>query len=159
MSVYYGLLLGSVRFEVFDKVMFGVLLCGSNMLFFPMHFTGLNELPRRVVDYSDCYWFINSVSSIGIVVVVGYIILYYSMCGLCLQNTSVYYNECVGFTVLYFDCVSSSLVILYLLVALVLVILVVRLLSWCYNHVYDISIFIIQTHFNTIITISCTQAL
>ena len=36
-----------------------------NLTFFPIHFTGLQGIPRKYVDYSDIFLFINKISSLG----------------------------------------------------------------------------------------------
>lgn len=70
MVVFFSVLFGSIRNELLDKVLFQVLLWGSNVVFFPMHFTGICGMPRRVFDYADIYWFLNYISLFGVVILV-----------------------------------------------------------------------------------------
>jgi len=45
--------LGEKKF--IDKSLFNTILFGSNLVFFPMHFSGLLGMPRRISDYADYY--------------------------------------------------------------------------------------------------------
>jgi cytochrome c oxidase subunit 1 len=59
-GVKYNELLGRLHFWIF--------FIGTNIIFFPQHFLGLQGMPRRYVDYPDAYAFWNKVSSIGYVI-------------------------------------------------------------------------------------------
>jgi heme/copper-type cytochrome/quinol oxidase subunit 1 len=48
-----------------SKLQFYSFFVGVNILFFPMHFLGLNGLPRRIVDYPDAYSYWNKIASYG----------------------------------------------------------------------------------------------
>ena len=51
--------------EKLGQTHFWLTLIGVNITFFPMHFAGLNGMPRRIPDYPDVYFFWNAISSLG----------------------------------------------------------------------------------------------
>jgi cytochrome c oxidase subunit I+III len=64
---YYPLVNAQKLSERLGKIAFWLMFCGFNIAFFPMHFTGLFGMPRRVFTYSaDMGWdWLNLVSTIG----------------------------------------------------------------------------------------------
>jgi len=79
-AFYYWLdfLLGLKFSDQIGRLHFWVTFVGVNLTFFPMHFLGLAGMPRRIPDYPDMYWSWNYISSIGsLVSVVGVLIFFY----------------------------------------------------------------------------------
>jgi cytochrome c oxidase subunit 1 len=54
---HYNELLGQLHFWIF--------FVGVNVLFFPMHFLGMQGMPRRYPDYPDAFTYYNHMASIG----------------------------------------------------------------------------------------------
>ncbi len=75
---------GKMYNEFLGQVHFWVFFVGVNVLFFPMHFLGLQGMPRRISDYPDAFEQWNYVASLGYMIMavgmaVFFVNLIYSM--------------------------------------------------------------------------------
>jgi len=66
-GIYYWLwkISGGFYSEGDARAQFWILFTGVNVTFFPMHFLGLNGMPRRVPDYPDAFVTYNDLASQG----------------------------------------------------------------------------------------------
>jgi cytochrome c oxidase subunit 1 len=81
-GIYYwfGKMTGYTYSEFYGKLHFWLLFVGVNLTFYPMHFLGLAGMPRRIPDFPDSYAIWNDISSIGsLISIIAIIIFFYTM--------------------------------------------------------------------------------
>jgi heme/copper-type cytochrome/quinol oxidase subunit 1 len=75
---WFDIIIGSKFSEGLGKIHFWLTFVGVNMTFFPQHFLGLAGMPRRIPDYPDIYFGWNFLSSLGsLVSVIGVFVFFY----------------------------------------------------------------------------------
>ena len=65
---WFGKMWGRDYNELMGKLHFWFFFIGVNVLFFPMHFLGMDSMQRRINDYADAYAYWNEVASWGYVI-------------------------------------------------------------------------------------------
>jgi cytochrome c oxidase subunit I len=60
---WFGKMSGRQYNEFLGQVHFWLFFLGVNILFFPMHFLGLDGMPRRIPDYPDAYAYWNHIAT------------------------------------------------------------------------------------------------
>ena len=60
---WFGKMSGKNYNEFLGQVHFWLFFLGVNILFFPMHFLGLDGMPRRIPDYPDAYAYWNHIAT------------------------------------------------------------------------------------------------
>ena len=68
---------GKMMNEVLGKMHFWIFFVGVNLIFFPMHFLGLQGMPRRIPDYTEGFEYWNHVASIGYAVMATGMLLFF----------------------------------------------------------------------------------
>jgi cytochrome c oxidase subunit 1 len=68
---------GRMYSEFLGQVHFWVFFIGVNVLFFPMHFLGLQGMPRRIPDYSPQYEYFNHFATIGYMIMFAAMIVFF----------------------------------------------------------------------------------
>jgi cytochrome c oxidase subunit 1 len=99
------LLVGKRYSELLGRLHFWLTFVGVNMTFFPMHFLGLSGMPRRIPDYPDSYWGWNYLSSVGSLVSVFGVLVFFLVLfflfndkkDLYYQKGNAYYSRVVSF--------------------------------------------------------------
>src|SRR3546814_16920767 len=56
---------GRMMNEAVGKIHFWIFFIGVNLIFFPMHFLGLDGMPRRIPDYPDAFTYWIHIASLG----------------------------------------------------------------------------------------------
>jgi cytochrome c oxidase subunit 1 len=74
---WFGKMFGKMYNEMLGQLHFWLFFIGVNVLFFPMHFLGLQGMQRRVPDYTDAYAGWNHVASIGFYLVAASMVLFF----------------------------------------------------------------------------------
>jgi len=64
---YYWI--GKMLSEALGQLHFWLFFIGVNILFFPMHVLGMDGMQRRVPDYNDAFAYWNHIASLGFVLV------------------------------------------------------------------------------------------
>lgn len=70
-TLWAPLLWGAPLNNVGVSAVFWIIFIGVNMTFFPIHFLGLNGMPRRYRDYPDIFWGYNVIRRFGRLIRVG----------------------------------------------------------------------------------------
>ncbi|MDG2534514.1 cytochrome c oxidase subunit I [Sphingomonas sp. HITSZ_GF] len=71
---------GRMYNELLGQLHFWVFFIGVNVMFFPMHFLGLQGMPRRYPDYPDAYAHWNQVATYGYMIMfVGMLIFFFNI--------------------------------------------------------------------------------
>ena len=63
--------------EVLGQLHFWIFFVGVNVLFFPMHFLGLDGMPRRIPDYPDAFREYNHVATIGYMIMAASMVIFF----------------------------------------------------------------------------------
>jgi cytochrome c oxidase subunit 1 len=61
---------GRMYNELLGKLHFFTMFIGVNVVFFPMHFLGLDGMPRRIPDYTPAFADWNRIASIGYMITI-----------------------------------------------------------------------------------------
>ena len=68
---------GRMYSEVLGQLHFWVFFVGVNVLFFPMHFLGLQGMPRRYPDYPDAYAHWNQIATVGYMIMAAGMMIFF----------------------------------------------------------------------------------
>ncbi len=74
---WFGKMSGRMYNEFLGQVHFWVFFVGVNVLFFPMHFLGLDGMPRRYPDYPDAFQPYNDLATIGYMIMAASMVVFF----------------------------------------------------------------------------------
>jgi len=94
-AFYYWIdvLTGLKYSEYYGRIHFWLTFVGVNLTFFPMHFLGLAGMPRRIPDYPDIYAMWNYVSSVGSLISVFGVFVFFLVLFNINNNLDYYYQK------------------------------------------------------------------
>jgi cytochrome c oxidase subunit 1 len=68
---------GRMHSEFLSHLHFWIFFIGVNMIFFPMHFLGLDGMPRRIPDYTPAFTYWNHFATIGYMVMASSMVVFF----------------------------------------------------------------------------------
>ncbi len=68
---------GKMYNELLGKIHFFLMFIGVNVIFFPMHFLGLDGMPRRIPDYTPAFAHWNYVASVGYMITIAGVAIFF----------------------------------------------------------------------------------
>jgi cytochrome c oxidase subunit 1 len=74
---WFGKMTGRQYNELLGQLHFWVFFVGVNILFFPMHFLGLDGMPRRIPDYPDAYVHYNQLATTGYMIMAAGVAIFF----------------------------------------------------------------------------------
>jgi cytochrome c oxidase subunit I len=74
---WFGKMWGKQYNELLGQIHFWLFFVGVNILFFPMHFLGMDGMQRRVPDYGDAFGPWNYIASIGYFIMAASMVLFF----------------------------------------------------------------------------------
>ena len=68
---------GRMYNELLGKLHFFLMFIGVNVIFFPMHFLGLDGMPRRIPDYTPAFAHWNYVATVGYMITIAGVAMFF----------------------------------------------------------------------------------
>src|SRR6478609_3182158 len=68
---------GRMYNELLGKLHFFLMFIGVNVIFFPMHFLGLDGMPRRIPDYTPAFAYWNYISTVGYMITIAGVAIFF----------------------------------------------------------------------------------
>ena len=74
---WFAKMSGRMYNELLGKLHFFIMFVGVNIIFFPMHFLGLDGMPRRIPDYTPAFASWNYIETIGYMITIVGVALFF----------------------------------------------------------------------------------